>query len=69
MRSDDDAFLDEIPRGARLGAHDRPLMTDQAVEQAALAGIRRADDHGFDAGAQQFTVMARGQQPVGFRRE
>src|SRR5688572_30524232 len=45
-------FLDCISRGAGLLADDRAIVTEQAVEQTRLAGIRWTVDHGANAFAQ-----------------
>src|SRR5580692_1462022 len=65
MRPEVDRLLEEIAGGARLGADQRPVAAEQAVEQAALARIGRAENDGFHPGAEHLTIMARGQKAGG----
>ena len=39
-----DGFLNHIPRRARNGSHNRPLFSQETVQQAGLADIRAAKD-------------------------
>jgi hypothetical protein len=48
-----------VARGAGLRAHDRAFGAGQRVEQARLAGVRRADD-GHAEARPQGAVMLRG---------
>jgi hypothetical protein len=69
VRPEGNALLEIITGRARLGAHERPLVADKTVEQAALSRIGFTEDNDLHASAQHLAVMACGKKPAGVRKK
>ncbi len=59
-----DDFLDHVPRGAGLRAHDRAFVPEEQIEERGFADVRRPVDHGADAFAEDLAAGGGGEQGV-----
>src|SRR5664280_1746830 len=69
MRAERDRLLQVVASGAGFGAHEGALAPEEAVEQAALAGVGFAEDHGLHALAEHPAVAIRGPEAADAGRE